>query len=139
MADQPFQFRRGGRILEDVNWAFRGEPFADRAEFSRRVHEWQRQIGGHAWRPEEVVIRAPRVRIEYLGVRDPSDEVYQDLTFDLVADDGRSFTADELLFKLHNAVVERLRESDHQYFEGLEPLPQSAPDGTLVYRMRQGS
>jgi len=53
--------------------------------------------------------------------------------------DGRAFTAGELLLKLHNEVVERLRDADHQYFEGLELQRSRGPQDMPVYRMAQGS
>jgi len=127
-------------VLEDVFWAFRGNRFDDHAEFTTQVQEYQRRIRGEdSWRPDETVMPAPRVRVEYFGIASADDDEYQDFTLDLVADDGRAFTAGELLLKLHNEVVERLRDADHQYFEGLELQRSRGPQDMPVYRMAQGS
>ena len=57
----------------------------------------------------------------------------------LTADDGASFTAGELLFKLHNAVVEHLRENDHHFFEGLTLTGWDQDGKVPVYQLGQGS
>ena len=135
----PRKDRRDGWPMRDVSWAFRGDAFSDRQEFSQKVLEWQGPESTHSWLPHEVVLQYPRVRIEYFGVIDPAEDEYADLSLDLNADNGEYFTGEELLFKLHNAVVAQLREADHQYFEGLEPRAPSNSDGLPIYRMQQGS
>src|SRR5437870_2564264 len=102
-------------LLWGVSWAFRGQPFADRAAFDAAVAEFQNPDHAEVWRPDEVCLRAARVRITpdvhwYLSDEDPVVE--------LVADDGRAFTAGEFLFKVHNAFIADLRQMDHKYFEG---------------------
>ena len=131
--------RRARWPMRDVSWAFRGAVFSDRHEFGQKVLEWQGREPAHSWLPHEVVLRSPRVRIEYFGIIDPTEDEYADLSLDLHADNGEYFTGEELLFKLHNAVVAQLREADHQYFEGLEPQAPSVSDNVPVYRMQQGS
>ena len=120
-------------ILSNVAWAFRGEPFADATAFDRAVREWQ--DGSDAWVPDEI-IPLGRLRVAYQGAGDdPGDIEYTRYVIDLASDNGKSFTALELLHKLHNAVVVRLRETDHQYFEGLDLKDRA----TLLYDMEQGS
>jgi hypothetical protein len=57
----------------------------------------------------------------------------------LVADNGESFTAGELPFKVHNAFVEALRQMDHQYFEGMTLSPEQRPDMAPLYDLDLGS
>lgn len=125
--------------MRDVNWAFRGEAFSDRHEFSQKVLEWQGPESSHKWLPREVALESARVRIEYFGVIDPTEDEYAELSVDLEADNKEYFTNEEVLFKLHNAIVAQLRDADHQYFQGLEPKAHSAADGTPIYIMSQGS
>ncbi|OWK39197.1 hypothetical protein FRUB_06279 [Fimbriiglobus ruber] len=57
----------------------------------------------------------------------------------LEANNGESFTTGELLFKLHNALVEQLRKIDHHFFEGLS-LAGWQPGGLMpLYQLRLGS
>ena len=51
-----FMNRLPRNVLDDVLWAFRGERFSDRAEFTRSVGEYQLRIRGeNLWRPAEIV------------------------------------------------------------------------------------
>lgn len=118
-------------LLRDVLWVFRGKPFADRAAFDGAVAAAQSADG--AWRPDEVVLRAGRVRVRedwYLS---------KGFTAELDADDGRSFTAGELLFKVHNCFVFKLRRLDHKYFEGLTLDKDQEPAGPPLYELNLGS
>jgi hypothetical protein len=103
-------------LLSGVSWVFRGPAFDDRATFDAAVAEVQHPGRKGLWRPENVVLHTGRVRVSpdvawYLTEDHP--------TVELAADNGESFTAGELLFKVHNAFVAHLRQMDHKYFEGL--------------------
>lgn len=128
-------------LLGRVTWSFfSGEVFADPAEFSERVRRYNAEIGHEEeWKPDEVVLHVPRVRITYFGVETPDDEEYSDRSVELASDNGAHFTAGELLFKLNNAVAPHLETVDHCYFEGLELSAPSAGGEPPVYRMDQGS
>jgi hypothetical protein len=119
-------------LLWGVSWVFRGEPFADRAAFDAAVAE--AQDGGGDWRPDEVVLRAGSVRVspdvDWLG---------DDQAADFAADNGVSFTAGELLFKVHNRFVAELRHADHQFFEGLTLDRHQEPGGPPLYELDLGS
>lgn len=123
-------------LLQNVSWTFRGPDFADRAAFDAAVAEFQDPERGEVWRPAEVVLHADRVRVSpdvawYLTDEHP--------TVELVADNGRSFTAGELLFKVHNSFVAELRQMDHQYFEGLTLSEDLEPDEPPLYDLDLGS
>lgn len=134
--DSPFPLT----ALVAAEWSFfNGEQFDDPAEFDRRVHEYHARGGGEdTWDPDEVVPLA-RMRVKYFGVESPEDDEYADFTADLQADDGRQFTAGELLRKLNNAVAPRLAGVDHCYFEGLFLTEDVGDDGVPIYEMMQGS
>jgi hypothetical protein len=123
-------------LLWGVSWVFRGQPFVDRAAFSAAVAELQSPEHGVVWRPDEVVLRSARVRVSpdvawYLTDDHP--------TVEFVADNGESFTAGELLFKIHNAFVADLRQMDHQYFEGLTLDEEQESGEPPLYNLDLGS
>lgn len=131
MADLPL------RALRDVCWSFVGAPFADRAEFDAAVRQYQIRIRKRdSWRPDAVALPAGQVAIRYRCWQ--GDEQLETVVV-LAADDGAAFTAGELLFKVHNAVVERLRDLDHHFFEGLVLDGWMPETGVPRYTLRQGS
>jgi hypothetical protein len=96
-------------LLWGVSWTFRGQAFDDQAAFDAVVAEFQGLDPGEIWRPNEVVLRCPRVRV--------SPDVHWYLTDDhptieFAAANGKSFTMGELLFKVHNAFVAELSQLD---------------------------
>jgi hypothetical protein len=125
------------RTMRDVCWSFTGNAFATREEFDAAVRQYQIRIRKQdSWRPDAVVLPAARVAVRYRCWR--GDEQIEPV-ITLEADDGRSFTAGELLFKLHNAAVEQLRDIDHHFFEGVA-LAGWIEDGKVpLYELRQGS
>jgi hypothetical protein len=128
-------------IMANVAWRFAGARFTLADAFDRAVRQYHETVvkDPDAWRPTEIVVAAPRVRISYFGIATPGDVDYTDYSVELASQNGESFTALDLLFKLHNAVVDRLGEADHCYFEGL--LLKEAPSGTQppLYELQQGS
>jgi uncharacterized protein (TIGR02996 family) len=130
---------RPGRLLDGIYWAFRGEPFATQAPFNAAVGESQVVvICENNWNPGEIVLPHPQVRIRYMCWEKGKQ---QWPVVELTSDNGEFFTAGELLFKIHNAVVKQLRKIDHHFFEGLvrEPGKGSIGDEPPLYRMQQGS
>jgi hypothetical protein len=105
-------------ILEAILWCFIGEPFESRAEFEQEVKLYQLEVNGSAehWQPTEIAIPDPRIRVSFSFT---SEDEEQHAVFELRADGPGGFESGELLFKIHNAVVEILCEDPHQYFEGL--------------------
>ena len=56
-----------------------------------------------------------------------------------MSDNGESFTAGELLFKLHRTMVEDLRGCDHHFFEGLTLHSRQTDGKSLLYVVSLGS
>jgi hypothetical protein len=122
-------------LLQDIAWTFRGPAFEDRTDFDVAVAEFQDPDDTEVWRPGEVILRAGRVRVSpdvhwYLGDHP---------TIELAADNGESFTAGELLFKVHNAFVAELRQMDHKYFEGFTLSEDQEPGEPPLYDLDLGS
>jgi hypothetical protein len=125
------------QLLRGVRWSFIGEPFADREAFSQAVCDYQIDIvGKDTWRPEEVAISSPRIRVAYMCWQ--GDEQIEPV-IELASDEGNSLTAGELLFKLHNAMVEQLREINHHFLEGLELHSHQSAGEPPLYVLSQGS
>ncbi len=128
-------------LMPEVAWSFfGGELLAEQDVFVARVSAYHEKVGASGrWRPSEVAITAPRIRVGYFGVDPDEPDEYADYEVELSSTGGESFSNGELLFKLHNAVAESLRDADHCYFEGLELVEPGAGDSPPLYRMRQGS
>jgi hypothetical protein len=124
-------------VLREVQWSFIGESFTNRARFDYEVCQYQIEIRGEdTWRPNEIVLPCPLVRVVYMCWE--GDEQIEPVV-ELVSDDGESFTASELLFKVHNAVVGQLRETDHHFLEGFQLHSNQAADRPPLYVLHQGS
>src|SRR5262245_55113787 len=97
-------------LMDGVCWSFRNiAKFRSRKKFNeevRRYHEGCESEQG--WEPDAVVLRVPRVR-----VRAELAWLDRDPVVELTADNGAAFTAGELLFKIHNAFVALIRDSDY--------------------------
>lgn len=132
-------------VLNEIAWAFKNKHYTNLSEFSKDVQQYQIDILGDddIWRPNEVLVDNAQVKLCYEAwLKNPknllmneslsvplhevfNDEVDEDeyqqvevvATFD--ADNGICFTAQELLMKLHNAMVNK-ELGDHIFFEGLE-------------------
>lgn len=83
----------------------------------------------------DVVLNTPKVKIKYFYGQ--YEEPYKDKYFILTADNGKSFTAGELLFKINNETVIDLKNDPHYYFEGL--MYDGIEDNIPVYEIAQGS
>lgn len=131
-------------LLKNIAWAFNGTNYAHQDEFDKAVAQYQRDIyeDDSQWQPDTVVLESPEVRIIYEYYITPNDIRFEDETFPdedeadiqiddpdeeneqrevavtFKADNGRSFTASELLYKLHQRLWHR-QLGDHIFFEGL--------------------
>lgn len=124
-------------IMRDILWSFMGDPMEDRDAFSEAVRQYHLNIRDEdVWEPDQVVLQCPEMRLQY-RYWEEAEEKEGLLT--IQSDNGMSFTAVELLHKVHNAVVEQLREIDHHFFEGFSLLEQRTEGQSPLYRLSQGS
>jgi hypothetical protein len=132
-------------VLADALWNFADQDvYESRAAFVEAVRLYHAAVHEYApgarpeecWRPNAVVLGAPRVVVRF--VSEVPGRAEEDCEVELVSDNGEAFTAGELLHKLHNAAVGRLRENHHRWFEGLE-LSAITTEGVPVYTLRLGS
>lgn len=125
------------QIMNALSWSFMGEKYQSRLEFDAEVREVQIELRKiDSWQSDEVVLQSPRIGIQY---HHAEGGFYKEDFFEIESHNGEFFTAGELLFKVHNAVVEQLREIDHHFFEGFYLLSIRSRDNLPVYRLRQGS
>ncbi len=121
-------------ILPSLDWSFTGSLYVDRDEFVSEVNEWLGETPASGWRPDEVILGVPRVLVTYPNASDMGEE-----TVELVSGNGECFTAADLLFQLHNAIVDDVGDLDHHFFEGLKlnslPVAGSPP----LYLLSLGS
>ncbi len=104
-------------LLRDVYWGFGGQIFESEEEFNREIRQYQIDIKKKDdWEPEKIVLQTPFINLIYEFWKG-DDEVEK--VVEIRADNGRSFPAGELMFKIHNLVTEDLRGMDHHFFEGL--------------------
>ena len=104
-------------LMSGIYWGFFGGKYHSHEKFIQAVTEYNRELGGRKWNPEEHILASMHVTIQYsYWDYDVEDEI-EDF-FDLVADNGAGFSAGELLFKVHNQVVDKLESESHHLFEG---------------------
>jgi hypothetical protein len=106
-------------IMTQVCWTLGGNRFSDYSEFIRAVSEYNERIApdDNEWQPDEVVSDGP-IRIQFEAMWKDED----DLLDILVESDIKPVTMGRLLFALHNESAEFFNDTDHCYFEGLQPI-----------------
>ena len=126
-------------LMTDIYWGFYGGKYPSREKFIQAVIDYNKDFNKE-WVPNETVLAYANITIQYsYWDDDEEDETEED--FNLVADNKSDFTAGELLFKIHNQVVDKLENEDHHFFEGLmlwEGENYSNPN-TPLYFLNQGS
>jgi hypothetical protein len=124
-------------LLPDLAWSFTGTRFADVQAFSEEVRQYQIDIiGEDSWNPGQVVLPLARVLVAYECWKGDEQAT---LTVELASVGGQHFTALGLMFQLHNAVVEDLRDIDHHFFEGLGLNSLPVAGLPPLYLLHQGS
>jgi hypothetical protein len=126
-------------LMSEVYWGFYGGKYTFVSKFITEVINYNRKFDKE-WNPDEIVLNSKEATIQYYYWDDDTEEEIED-DFNLVADTQSGFTAGELLYKIHNQVVDKLENEDHHFFEGLtlwEGENYSNPNAPL-YFLNQGS
>ncbi len=109
--------RHPGIAMKDVNWYLSGNKYHKRADFDEAVHRYRLEICASGyWDPVRISIIAQRIIVE---CKSWHDEGFNPL-LEFESDNGVCFTEGELLFKIHNAMVDQCNKIDHRFFEGLD-------------------
>ena len=131
-------------LLNQVVWTFNDIEYKSIDDFNAKVNQYQNLILKEkaAWKPEEIIIARPLVDISYTvwidrdslaenetlletddffeDEENSEDGLFQaDVGARFRADNGKNFTALELLYKLHQQMTTK-ELGDHVFFEGLE-------------------
>ncbi|WP_035906810.1 hypothetical protein, partial [Fusobacterium necrophorum] len=92
-------------IMANVYWGFYGGKYHTLEAFVSQVKRYNEDFGID-WNPDEIVFEAEALTVQFVHWdKETGEETEED--FDLHAD-KKAFTAGELLFKIHNHVVEKL-------------------------------
>ena len=105
------------QLMLETYWGFYGGKYASREEFIREAIDYNKDLGKQ-WNPNETVLGCQNVTIQY-SCWNNKENIVQEQDFDLTADNPSGFTSGELLFKIHNEVVDLLEKDDYRFFEGL--------------------
>ncbi len=134
--------RQPRELLSEVCWCFCRPAFRSQARFEEACRRYNRSLeSGFDWRPKDVVLPCPRVRVRpvFWDEFDPEEEGR--FVAELTADGRSGFTAGELLFKAHNAFLKRWAEDagDYVYFEGFRLVKAPSGDAPPLYDIDVGS
>ena len=103
-------------LMTGIYWGFYGGKYNSLEEFISAVDEYNYEFDVK-WNPNEIALATSNVTILYsYWDYEMEDEI--EVFFDLAADNAVSFTVGELLFKVHNQVVDNLESGPHHLFEG---------------------
>lgn len=126
------------KVMAKTIWTHSGARFTDAALFSEAVRQDQIQIlGKDNWRPDEEVIPVPRVTMHFFHWSEDDEEL--ESIVDIVGANGKAILALELLFQVHNAVVELVGNDDHHFFEGLHLMEPPQDASQPHYMLHLGS
>ena len=103
-------------LMSNIYWGFYGGKYDSREKFIQAVSEYNKSLDNE-WLPGETVLTCTSISVQYSYLDEAEDEIEEN--FELAADNKSGFTAGELLYKIHNRVVDRLEDEDHHFFEGL--------------------
>ncbi|MDR2144967.1 MAG: hypothetical protein LBE91_00705 [Tannerella sp.] len=104
-------------LMTNVYWGFYGGKYESLTKFVQAVNEYHRKLGKE-WNPDETVLACTKITVQY-SFWDEEEEEEMEEDFNLIADSYSGFSAGDLLYKIHNQVVEKLEDDDHHFFEGL--------------------
>lgn len=105
-------------IMHDVAWSFVGMQYRSQKQFIEAVNDYNEKLGTTGrWNPYATAIQCKEVTIQYSYWSDEEDEEVEE-DFNLVSTTS-AFTNAELLFRIHNFVVDKLKYEDNHFFEGL--------------------
>ena len=131
-------------LLSKIAWSFGSKNFKNIEDFNKEISQYQKDImkDRACWNPEEIVIKSPNVDIQFEAWLKGPDDILENETLleeedffedednsdgehfqaeilaRFNADNGKYFTALELMYKLHKQMQSK-ELGDHVFFEGL--------------------
>ena len=129
-------------FLGQICWSFAARTdYATAEDFGAAVLQYQMDItrNHNCWEPNALILPFCRVGIHWEGLDRQRNELIE--KYDIVESaSSKGFTALDLLYKVHQIMVEDCRLMDHCFFEGFEYM--KGPDkntGIIEYFVAQGS
>ena len=104
-------------ILSKILWGFDGGKRTIQEEFVKELVQYNLDIDEREIDLNEIVIKNREITVAYEFYNEEDEEIYRQ--FRLIADNVKGFTIGELLYKIHNEVIEDLENEDGEFFEGL--------------------
>ena len=104
-------------ILEDIFWGFTGGKYALQEKFIEDLVLYNLEINQCTINPNEIALKSGEVMVLFVYQDEEGEECFEE--FHLTANGEEGFTTGELLFKIHNQVVEYVEELDEHFLEGL--------------------
>jgi hypothetical protein len=119
-------------LVFGITWDFTDVQFSSLKAFNDAVRKYQEN--NNCWYPELIILNVPQVKIiisDYDALIEGDSDVLVDTV--LMADNGQSFTAGELLLKTHNAfAVEKIASLAKGHFSGSMHVEELDGESTLL-------
>ena len=125
--------------LQHLCWSFSGSKYNDIKSFISEFIEYQSEVCGEDLTQEvldELVILEPIIRVKYWCYN--GDQRIEPI-ITLKAQNELAFTAIDLMFQLHNSIVDQLEDIDHHFFEGVRLSHNQDVTQPTLYQLCQGS
>ena len=130
-------------ILVNLPWGFYGEKYQNRKSMDAAVRAYLEDLDSNFhWNPSEIVYPFRQIAIlhEYwvFGEDGEAEEEKEEILV-LESEALEGFTALDLLWQTHNAVVVHLNSVDHHFFEGFHLLEGEEHEDMPLYYISLGS
>lgn len=103
--------------MVNMLWSFSGGKRDTLEKFVEELIAYNRETAQREIDPDEIVQKNREIIVSYSRYEEEDEQT--DVEIRLVSDSDEGFTVGELLYKIHNRIVESLEDSDHHFFEGL--------------------
>ena len=129
-------------LLGQICWSFAARKDYDTPEaFGTAVLQYQMDIvkSENGWDPNAVILPFPRVGIHWEGLDHEQNELIDKYNI-VESSSDHGFTSLDLLYQVHQIMVNDCRRMDHCFFEGFDYV--KGPDdetGIVEYGVSQGS
>ena len=128
------------QLLKNILWNLTTPLLKNQNAFEEALIAYNKTINGKTIDLKNPILESAEVQIQYehWGIDEDGDEDILETDFLIEADNGKTFSTTELLYKIHNEVCNKLIDDDKVFFEGLELWEQNESD-TPYYLLQQGS
>lgn len=86
---------------------------------------------------DNIVFDFPQIKVELMYDFQTFPLIYKKEIYLLTADNNKNFTAQELIFKMSQSTLDKVKDTDHIFFEGLEYI--GSENNIPIYNIGLGS